>query len=250
MRIVVNADDWALEPIRDKAIVECFHRGWLSQTTAVMNRPGLEAATELARREGIANRVGLHINLIYDKPLTDGIRRCPLFCDDEGIFNAKFHLSAKTRLWLPSAVKRMVADEVRAQVKKYKACGFTLMHADSHQHSHTDFAITPLIVEVLKAEGFRSLRIARNMGNGMSLPNRVYKKLFNSYLKEKGLAFTDYFGSIRDFVVSRDRLPKNARVELMCHPMLTKGGQDCEDGELSDFYHPFDVGLMNGLHLV
>lgn len=250
MKLIINADDWALEPTRDKAIVECFRRGWITQTTAVVNRPGLDVAVALARDEGLLDYIGLHINLMYDRPLTEGLRRCPLFCDAEGFFNGRFHETTKTRLVLPQSVKTLVADEVRAQVRKYKDCGFRLMHADSHQHSHTDFAITPLIVEILKSEGIRTLRIARNLGEGMSLPNRTYKKIFNAYLRRQGIAFTDYFGSIHDFVVSRNQLPKNARVELMCHPMLTKERQDCEDGELTDFYKPFDVELMNGLQLV
>lgn len=176
MKLIINADDWALEPTRDKAIVECFRRGWITQTTAAVNRPGLDVAVALARDEGLLNHIGLHINLMYDRPLTEGLRRCPLFCDAEGFFNGRFHNATKTRLVLPQSVKNLVADEVRAQVRKYKDCGFSLMHADSHQHSHTDFAITPLIIEILKSEGFRTLRIARNLGEGMSLPNRIYKK--------------------------------------------------------------------------
>lgn len=87
MKLIVNADDWGLESIRDKAILECFKRDWITNTTAVMNRPGLVRATEIAHAEGIADKVGLHINLIYDKPLTDDIKRCPLFCDKDGLLN-------------------------------------------------------------------------------------------------------------------------------------------------------------------
>lgn len=249
MKIIVNADDFALEPIRDKAIVECFHRGWISQTTAVMNRPGLENARELAMREKLMGKIGLHINLIYDKPLTDEIRKFPLFCDSEGKFNAAFHMSSFTRLYLSRSIKEAVAREVRAQICKYKKFGFTLMHADSHQHSHTDFAITPLLVDILKTEGFRSLRIARNLGEGMSFLKRQYKRLFNSYLRHRGMAFTDYFGSIHDYLTCRNQLADDACVELMCHPMFTIGTADREDGVLTDFYKPFDPNVMNSFHL-
>lgn len=244
MKLIVNADDWALEPLRDKAIVECFHRGWLDQTTAVMNRPGLEQATELARREGLMDRVGLHVNLIYGRPLTEGLRRCPLFCDADGLFNARFHMSTKSRLWLASDVKRLVADEVRAQARLYKRLGYGLLHADSHQHAHNDFSITPVIVSILKEEGFRTLRIARNIGPGLSSVKKAYKALFNGYLKRTGLAFTDYFGSIADFRQAQKNLPKDATVELMCHPMWTIGSEERADEKLSDFYKPFDGDFM------
>ena len=243
--LIVNADDWGLEPIRDQAIVECFRRGWITNTTAVMNRPGLETATQLAHEEKFADRVGLHINLVYDRPLTDGIRRDPLFCDKEGMFNAAFHKMTKTRLWLPDSSKRVVAEEVRAQVAVYKAHGYTMMHADSHQHTHNDWSIMPVVVAALKENGFRSLRIARNMGAGLRLGKKIYKGLYNFYLRHQGLAYSDYFGSIADFLSCREDLPKEATVELMCHPMLTVGKEDRVDGTLTDFYRPFDEQVMN-----
>lgn len=243
MKIIVNADDWGLEPIRDLAIAECFRRDWLTNTTAVMNRPGLERATELARKEGFADRVGLHVNLTYDRPLTDAIRRIPEFCDSDGVFTGAFHQSSKSRLWLSADAKRAVADEVRAQARRYKEQGYTLMHADSHHHSHTDIAITPVIIAVLKEDGFRTLRIARNMGGGSCL-RRCYKGLFNHYVQAKGMAYTDYFGSIDDFVRDAKSLPDTASVEIMCHPMFTVGREDRRDGVLTDLYVPFDPMKM------
>lgn len=245
MKIIVNADDWGLEHIRDKAIVECFRRGWLTNTTAVMNRPGLERATEFAHAEGFADRVGLHVNLTYGCPLTDAIRRQAFFCDSEGCFTGAFHRHAKSRLWLPSEARRAVADEVRAQARCYKEQGYAMMHADSHHHSHTDLAIATVIVEVLKSEGFRTLRISRNIGAGLGGLKSVYKKLFNGHVRRKGMAFSDYFGSLEDFAVSIDSIPCSATVELMCHPMFTIGHEDREDGDLTDLYHPFDEALMN-----
>lgn len=247
MKIFVNADDWGLEPIRDKAIAECFRRDWLTSTTAVMNRPGLERATAFAHAEGFNDRIGLHINLIYDKPLTDDIKRMPLFCDNEGVFNAAFHCSTKSRLLLDADSKRAVAKEVRAQVAAYKAQGYTMMHADSHQHAHNDWSILPIIVAILKEEGFKSLRIARNIGSGMTMLKKGYKALFNSYLRMHRIAGSDYFGSISDFVASRSSIPGHSTVEIMCHPMLTKGLSDCEDGDLTDFYKPFDPEIMDQL---
>lgn len=121
------------------------------------------------------------------------------------------------------------------------------MHADSHQHSHNDISITPIIVTILKEEGFRSLRIARNMGIGMNLAKRMYKRLFNGYLRVSRLAYSDYFGSLEDFEASEDLLPQNATVEIMCHPMYSIANEEREDGVLTDFYKPFDCEMMEYL---
>lgn len=243
--IVVNADDWALEPIRDKAIAECFRRGWVTQTTAVMNCPGLESATELARREGFFDCVGLHINLVYGRPLTSKILKFPEFCNQDGMFNARFHRSLSGRLWLPKQIRDAVEEEVRAQVQLYKRMGYSLMRADSHQHTHNDISITPLIVRILKDEGFRSLRLARNMGVEGTFAKRLYKWLLNGYIRYSGLACSDYFGSVEDFRRVHTSIHRDATIELMCHPMYTVGLVDREDGELTDFYEPFDVTLMD-----
>ena len=247
MEIKVNADDWGLEPIRDKAIVECFRRGWLNSTTAVMNRPGLDAATEYAHEAGIADKVGLHINLTYDKPLTDPIKRYRIFCDDDGLFNGAFHSKTVTRLWLPSDVKAAVATEISAQIRKYLEQGYTMMHADSHHHVHTDFAITPIVVALLREYGFRTMRISRNFGQGIGRRKALYKTLFRTYIRQTGLAHSDYFGSLQDFKDCGMQLPKNAKIELMCHPMFTIGREDREDGVLTDLYNPFDEAQMEGI---
>lgn len=214
---IVNADDFGLMDCVTRAIADSFTRRLITQTTLMVNMPNCEDAVALARSRGFADRIGLHLNLTYGRPLTDGIRNSPLFCDGSGMFSGRFHNSKYRRLVLPRREQKWVELEVGAQMEKYLDLGLPLLHLDSHHHSHTDYSVARIALPFAQRLGFKSVRLSRNAAF-FSTPKRVYKACLNGFLR-KGFVHTDYFGSFGDFSRFRSRIPNGASVEIMVHPV-------------------------------
>ena len=160
--------------------------------------------------------------------MTEGIKGCSLFCSAEGVFN----FSRKRRiLYLSSHERSLLAEELRAQVRKCRQNGVSLTHADSHRHAHEEWAITHVVIKVCKEEGIRFLRLARNCGSDRKFYKRIYRQFLNCKLKKAGLSRTLYFGSVEDYgyLIAKEGLnDKTCSIEVMIHP-----GYD-EEGMLVD----------------
>ena len=128
--VYVNADDYGLDENRTRAILQAKEEGWISTTTAIVNSPWFEKAVELARGSRLYDNIGLHLNLTEGTPLTDSIKKSPLFCDENGQFNAVFHRSKKCRLVLPEFERNAVKEEVAAQFEKYRQSGLISFHLE------------------------------------------------------------------------------------------------------------------------
>lgn len=219
MRFIINADDFGHSSKRNDAIVKCFADGLVDRTTILVNMPGTAEACRLAREHGFFDKVGLHINLVEGRPLTERCRQDRVLCGPDGNFLGKFNHSYRCRFILPRATLDAIREEVQAQIEAYIALGFTLMHADSHQYTHTYYSCARMILPLLKKYGFKSVRISRNLvGKELSLPFAVYKRMFNARLKlMRAFELTDYMGSLEDW----EKYPHKEReglCELMVHP--------------------------------
>ena len=234
IKAVVNADDFGISESVNNAIIQCFQKRIISNTTLMVNMDAADDAVELAEKYGFYDRVGIHLNLTAGYPLTDGIRRSPLFCDADGRFNAKFHLSTKSRLRLSSEDSRYVYAEVEAQLRRYLEYGLPEKHLDSHHHVHTDMSVWKMLKPLLKKYNFRTVRIGRNMYDKASIFNVLYKKNLNAQINRAGYACSDYFGSFEDFKNYSSTIGKNDKIEIMLHPMYS------EDGKLMDTDIPIE----------
>lgn len=231
MKIIINADDFGTSHSTDEAIIQTFSSGALSSTTIVANGATFESACVRAHDEKLLDRIGLHINLTDGLPLTDRIRKCPRFCDADGLFLPKKLSFSRLFLPLNPDEKDALATEVKAQIDRCRAHGLPLTHADSHNHVHTEFVIGTLIMDVLKEEGIHYLRLTRNLGENMSIAKKAYKHLYNSILSAKGLRGVRYFCEITDMITACKKGEKRpVSAEIMCHPVLG------ENGSVMDLY--------------
>lgn len=221
--MILNADDFGRSPTANCAIADCFARGLVNRTTIMVNMPCAEEAARLARKGGFFDCVGLHINLTEGKALSPECAASEL-CDENGCFKGTFHVPFKARLYLSKAVRRAIYCEVEAQIQRYLKMGFTLMHADSHNYTHSYFSVYSQVQKLLKKYGFVSTRISRNVSeNGFSLPFKLYKSVFNCMIRRlntgKGrIQTTKYFCSVQDFLAAQDKESIRQDVELMTHP--------------------------------
>lgn len=243
IRLIVNADDFGWDENRTKAILEAYRRGIITTATAMANMPWFEKAVEMARGTDFFHNIGLHLCLTEGFPLTETIRHSRLFCRDDGSFHGRFHVSYFRRMILPSFECRAVAEEAEAQMTRYIESGLPLMHLDSHHHSHTDSSIARIVLPIAKRLGFRSIRLSRNLGSGLTIMKRLYKWRINRFMGKVVPFNADYFGAFADLVSSGDRLPDGTTVEIMTHPLY----RDASTGELSmfgtfmDYKSPIDV---------
>ncbi len=232
IRTVINGDDFGISEEVNRAIAECFEKRILTSTTLMVNMPYADQAVEIARNEGFAEAVGLHLNLTSGYPLTQKIRRCRRFCRKNGSFNAWFQQHTSSRLFLTKRERRAVAEEIEAQIRKYISYGLPERHLDSHHHVHTDRSIMLELMPLMHKYDFRSVRLSRNLFRRMNPLKKMYKRIFNGKLKKSGLITTDYFGSYRDLAAMNGEIRENAMVEVMVHPMYN------EEGVLYDTHTP------------
>lgn len=237
MKLIINADDYGMDENRTRAIQECFKRGLITQTTIMVNMPWADRAVDAARQQGISGKIGLHLNFTEGVPLTEDMRKCPIFCNAEGRYTGRWHNSKFRRFVMSSSARQAIVVEARAQMEKYLTYGLPLLHLDSHHHSHTDYVVAKNVLPMAKNLGFKSVRLSRNLGRSMGMVKKAYKRWFNAFVKQLGFKCADYFCGFEPEELSRGK-NSTAVVEMMTHPFFYKGKQANMMGELGDGCRP------------
>ena len=239
--MIINADDFGYSESVNRAICQCFADGVINRTTIMVNMPYAEDGAKIASENGFFGSVGLHINLTEGKALSKECAESVL-CDENGFLKGEFHIPFKSRLFLPTAIRRAIRAEAEAQIIKFIEMGFTLHHADSHNYTHSYFSVYKEIKPLLVKYGFTSSRINRNVSpEKFSILFMIYKSFFNFIIrrlrvKGKKISTTKYFGSVQDYKGYVEKGKVKQDIELMTHP-------DYIDGVLTDNTlpspHPF-----------
>lgn len=216
-KLIVNADDFGLSQSVNMAIANCFNIGLINQTTIMVNMPFYEDAVILSKDYGFFNKVGIHLNLDFGRPLTSAIRKNMLFCDESGEFNGCFKEKLLNNIWLSNQDRLLLQAEIAAQFEKYVNSGFTLMHFDSHHNNHNRYSILKAIIPIAKSYGFRSTRKSRNLFKQKPpFYTRIYKYFIN-YLIASNFETRMYFGGYTDYIYRADK-SIDMDVEIMLHP--------------------------------
>ena len=233
MKYIINADDFGYSAEVNSGIAECFKQSVINRTTIMVNMPYAEDALRISEENGFKQSVGLHINLVEGPALSEKCRKNSVLCDENGMFKGSFHLSLKNRFLLDRNTVEAIAEETEAQIKKYIEMGFTLMHADSHQYTHTYLSVANPVNKLLETYGFKSVRISRNIPyDNISFLYVIYKKIYNRKIrnlknKNNKIETTKYFGSLEDFEKFSENNSVDGDIEIMTHPV-------CRDGVLFD----------------
>lgn len=220
MLYILNADDFGRTATANQAITECFQKGTVTNTSIMVTMPFYEEAKRLAKDNGFWDKVGLHINLTSGIPLTEEIKQCRAFTNENGFFNSAIFKKKRITLVLTLKEKKAVKKEIEAQIQRYILDGFTLMHADSHGHIHAFPSLKKIVFACLKRYGFKSVRISRNIHEKNGL-KKLYKKISNKQFQKLGYS-TDYFGSIAD-ALRMEENEKQGVCEIMTHPNYFDG---------------------------
>lgn len=190
---IINADDFGKDEMTTLAIAESFRKGYISQTTLMVNMPWAKKAVDFAKREGFADRVGLHLNLT------------------ESASGEK----------IPIPRGEMLRREIRSQIEKFLSFNLPLKHCDSHHHVHFKLKVAVALMPLLRQYGFESIRRPYNIDLGCSfggLARHIRNGLFVCYANINGLRMTRWFGGV----------PKNdclEDLEIMVHPVRSTNGE-------------------------
>ena len=69
--LIINADDLGYNSSVNKAIFFCFEQGYINSTSLMTNTIGYEEAVETIHKSPFVRNIGLHINLVREKPLSN-----------------------------------------------------------------------------------------------------------------------------------------------------------------------------------
>jgi predicted glycoside hydrolase/deacetylase ChbG (UPF0249 family) len=211
-QVIVNADDFGLSPNENAVIFSAFQAGVISSATAMANMPAFEAACAMARHHMLEGRVGLHFNLTYGRPLSQAILARPTFCDSHGVFDLSL---ARHSLWLGREDREAVQEELQAQWQRCVDHGVRPSHIDSHQHVHNIWPIGEIVARFAAHQGI-PVRLARNLGQNLSLPKRLFKGLLNRRLQGLAGATADYVCTPVD--LRNEPAPTDGVLEIVAHP--------------------------------
>lgn len=242
MKVVINADDFGYSEMVTKAILEALQKGYVTQTTLMVNMPYADEAVALAKKNGVGHHIGLHLNVGEGYPITDDIKSCPLFCNADGSFNGAFKRQYRSNLRYALALrdKKALGKEIDAQISRYLDYELPLMHIDGHYHDHLRTRVFRMLASRIRKNKFRSIRKPDSISwfSQRGLELRAMTAWVKFCLLGSGIKMVDYFGGVDIFRKNRHLMPDDCIVELMVHPQYDRDGRlidkDVRDGALCD----------------
>lgn len=250
MRVIINADDFGCNYNTNIAIIDAFNKGLCTTTTIMSNMLGFEEACSLAHDNKLnSGKIGVHLVLTEGKPITNEIRKCNKFCDKNGEFLSEINRKRQiTKFSLNTHEKFILAQEFRAQMESCIKNKLAINHLDSHQHVHFESGILEVILPIANEYSIKRIRIIRNCGKlntSYQLLKTVYKYFMNKKLRNLGYARTNYFGSMDDYIYSKEILKteENTSIEIMIHPRYMENRLVDSDGKLLESKF-FQAGLI------
>jgi len=223
-RLIVNADDFGLSSLINCAITELFNKGLINSTTIMANMPCFDEAVEMAFNNNFDNKIGIHLTLSQDLPLTTNIQSIYLFnpANHNHSENIRKHL-----FFITKNEKKLVFNEFATQIEKVKKIGIKITHIDSHHHIHEIWPITRIVIDLLKKYNIASMRILNNLNRSSRLYKTIYRNIINKQIRIKGLEFTDFFGNQLEAISQFKIAPsvfEDKKLEIMVHPDYNNKG--------------------------
>lgn len=147
------ADDYGISAGSNQRIEECMKYGILNKTSVLLNGETADFKKQLSAYDAA---VGLHINLIEGRPLSE-TKDIPLLVADNGYFKHSFggllrlSLSPKRKVFA-----KQVYTEIQTQIRLWKSyMGDEPVMLDSHQHIHMIPLIFKTLMRVIEDEGLK-----------------------------------------------------------------------------------------------
>jgi predicted glycoside hydrolase/deacetylase ChbG (UPF0249 family) len=202
--LIVNADDFNLTHGVSQGILEAHHHGIVTNTSVMVNLPGLERSRDLAQ-SAPALGLGLHLNLTFGPPVLPH-KRVASLVDSHGWF-----IRDHGRLAEAGNV-REIREELAAQAARFEdVFGRRPSHLDTHHHVHRHGRIFEAVLDLAAGMGLpvRALTpdmAGRVIGRGLPSPDRAI-----------GDVGPDAYWTAHALLSSLKTLEPGV-TELICHP--------------------------------
>lgn len=225
MQYFISADDFGYNHTINAATDEAFMKGQIQRASLMMNMEGTEEAVSLAREHGYMDKVAFHLNLTVWYPLTEDVKKTYI-CNSEGRFrygvtNYQVHKYALSR-----EVIAKIRKECEAQMKKFRAYGFTSKHIDAHRWIICNIPVFFALWPLLRKYGFRTTRsLDGHYLNSINGEDRKYCKKVYSLIKLKLRVKENWSGCPSEFFdkAENEGFKKSARAEVYVHPDMIDG---------------------------
>ncbi|MDD3236850.1 MAG: ChbG/HpnK family deacetylase [Candidatus Gastranaerophilales bacterium] len=236
-KLIFNSDDFGYSTAFNQGIKKGFQAGVLSSTCILANGDAFENAVEIVKNEIPNIGLGIHLNIIEGKSLTD----CPLLTDPNGIFNNSYGKMIK--MSYNEKYMQQVESELRAQIEKIKS-QLNVDHINSHVHTHAIpnmFRLTTKLANEYEIKNIRTqfekpyiipdlkkhlskkypLNIIKNMLlNSFSIINKQTLKQYNLVANDYliGVTYTGYMDENAIIYGLKAIKAKNCIAEILIHP--------------------------------
>ena len=153
--LVVNADDFGIDPAVNAAIIKAHTNGLLTSASLLIGAPHAAEAVEFARAHPNLG-VGIHLCLVQDRS-TAPPEKVPALATANGqLPSSPFALSARLL-----AHRRLDADietELRMQIARFLDTGLRPSHFDTHQHTHIHPRVLNIVARLAREHGVAFIR--------------------------------------------------------------------------------------------
>ncbi|NQT46401.1 MAG: ChbG/HpnK family deacetylase [Candidatus Omnitrophica bacterium] len=156
-RLIVNADDFGLDPAINHGIIEAFKNGIVTNTSLVVCGKAHDEAIELARKHRLG--VGIHLALNEESPILRRDKIETLIGKDGRFFGLSNFLR---RFFLRTIDLKHIYSEFEAQIERFTKSGIEPTHLDSHNHVHILPEIFDITLKLARRFGIPRIRLSRN----------------------------------------------------------------------------------------
>ena len=155
-RLIVNADDFGLHPLINKAIYLGCKNGLIKSTSIMAGAAFFDEAAELAADCSDLG-VGIHLTLVGGiQPVFK--RQNSTLLTANGVFVDDYIQFAK-RWYTGKIVKQEVVDELKAQIEYVLSKDLRVTHLDSHQHLHILPGISEMVLDLCSEYNIKKMRM-------------------------------------------------------------------------------------------
>ena len=200
-KFILNADDFGMSKAFNRAVLDGYHRGFLTSASLCANGKAFNAAVNEIIPECPNLGIGVHLNIIEGRSLT----KAPMLTNKKGKFNKGYG-----QLMLMSNDPKFLEQvefEFRTQIET--VMNYTKVdHIDSHVHTHAIPNIFKIVARLAKEYNIRTQHEEMYFVPSLKkhcnfkYPPNILKILLLNYFTSKNLQVAKEYGLLtNDFLI-------------------------------------------------
>ena len=155
-KLIITADDFGLCPEVNEAVIGAHSKGILTCASLMISAKAAEEAVKLAKKTPTL-KVGLHLVLVEGTSVLPK-KEIPDLVDENQKFSNQI-VASGFRYFFSEKLRKQIAKECEAQVKKFLASGLTIDHLNSHNHLHIHPTILDIVIRLAKQYEIPAIRV-------------------------------------------------------------------------------------------